>query len=106
METLETLKKSGLAPGDFWFISTMALTGILVLVLSLLTFFIKGYLNDRKKMDSEFQTNIKQNADTNTKTSETLVQVKEILKHHEYRFGVVDDQVLALRADIRDFKKS
>lgn len=43
METVEAIKESGVAPNEFWYLSTLILTGILVLFIGVLIFFVKGF---------------------------------------------------------------
>lgn len=45
METLQTIKDSGVAPNEFWYLSTLILTGILVLFIGVLIFFVKGFFS-------------------------------------------------------------
>ena len=43
METVEAIKESGVAPNEFWYLSTLILTGILVLFIGVLIFFVKSF---------------------------------------------------------------
>ena len=45
METLEKIRESGVAPAEVWYLSTIVLTGILVIFIGILTFFVKGFFN-------------------------------------------------------------
>ena len=45
METVEAIKESGIAPTEFWYLSTLILTGILVLFIGVLIFFVKGFFS-------------------------------------------------------------
>lgn len=45
METVEAIKESGVAPNEFWYLSTLILTGILVVFIGILTFFVKGFFS-------------------------------------------------------------
>lgn len=43
MDTIQAIKDSGVAPAEVWYLSTLILTGILVLFLGMLLFFVKGF---------------------------------------------------------------
>lgn len=43
MDTIEAIKDSGVAPAEVWYLSTLILTGILVLFIGVLIFFVKGF---------------------------------------------------------------
>lgn len=45
METIEAIKESGVAPAEVWYLSTLVLTGILVLFIGVLIFFVKGFFS-------------------------------------------------------------
>lgn len=48
METLEKIHESGVAPNEFWYLSTLILTGILVIFMGILVIFVKGFFTDLK----------------------------------------------------------
>lgn len=43
IDTLEKIKDSGVAPAELWYLSTLILTGILVMFIGVLIFFVKSF---------------------------------------------------------------
>jgi len=48
MDTLKEIHESGVEPKEFWYLSTLILTGILVIFMGILTIFVKGFFIDLK----------------------------------------------------------
>lgn len=63
METLEQIKESGVAPTEFWYLSTLILTAILILFIGVLIFFVKGFFTRLQETLDGFQESIKQLTD-------------------------------------------
>lgn len=51
-QVLDTIKESGIAPAEFWYLSTLILTAILVLFIGILIFFVKAFF---KKLQETLQ---------------------------------------------------
>lgn len=73
MDTLEQIKESGIAPNEFWYLSTLILTGILVVFMGVLIFFVKGFFSELKETIDELKDN--------------LTELKSISKVHENRLA-------------------
>lgn len=58
METIEAIKKTGIAPAEFWYLSTLILTGILVLFIGVLIFFVKSFFNELKGTINTLSQNV------------------------------------------------
>lgn len=48
MDTLEKIHQSGVAPGEFWYVASLTLLGLLVIFMGLLLFFVKDSFADFK----------------------------------------------------------
>lgn len=59
METVEAIKESGVAPNEFWYLSTLILTGILVLFIGVLIVFVKGFFGRLQMTLDSFAESIK-----------------------------------------------
>lgn len=58
METLEKIHESGVAPTEVWYLSTLILTGILVLFIGIMIFFVKGFFSRLQETLDKFQESI------------------------------------------------
>lgn len=48
MDTLEKIHQSGVAPGEFWYVASLTLLGLLVIFVGVLIFFVKDSFADFK----------------------------------------------------------
>lgn len=59
MDAIQAIKDANVAPNEFWYLSTLILTGILVLFIGVLIFFVKGFFTDLKGTIKDLADNIK-----------------------------------------------
>lgn len=91
METLEKIKESGVAPNEFWYLSTLILTGILVLFMAILIFFVKGFFADLKTTIKELVTSV--------------TYLKDLATLHDSEIKHVKNDLLEVQADIKELEK-
>lgn len=82
MDTIEAIKESGIAPAEFWYLSTLILTGILVLFIGVLIFFVKSFFNELK--------------DTITTLSQNVIKLTTMVEVHDIEIKHAKDDIKEL----------
>jgi hypothetical protein len=83
METVQAIKESGVAPEEFWYLSTLILTGLLILFLGTLIIFVKGFF-------TKLQT-------TMDKFSESMQQLATMVKLHDLEIKNAKEDIIDLQ---------
>lgn len=91
MEAIEKLKESGVAPEEFWYIATLFLTGILILFMGILIFFVKGFFADLKTTIKELVTSV--------------TYLKDLATLHDSDIKHVKQDLIDAQGDIKELQK-
>lgn len=83
MDTIEAIKESGVAPNEFWYLSTLILTGILVLFIGVLIFFVKGFFVKLEKTLEGF--------------AESIQDLTTMVKLHEKDINYIKGDIVELK---------
>lgn len=79
MDTLEKIHQSGIAPGEFWYVASLTLLGLLVVFMGVLIFFVKESFTDFKG--------------TLKSLSDNLVKLTEMVTIHEVEITRAQDDI-------------
>lgn len=82
MDTLEKIHQSGVAPGEFWYVASLTLLGLLVIFVGVLIFFVKESFTDFKG--------------TMKAINDNLVELTAMVKIHDVEITRAQDDIKKL----------